>query len=90
MAEQKRVILIPNDPLAWLKKEWIRRPLTGLVFARGDWCPFCVHNVNQWLEQLPRLQDLGGRALFLVNSQVSPSMMCICASLQSAAFNLPD
>jgi hypothetical protein len=72
MAEEpceERVILTPTDPLEWWRKEYTSRPLTGLVFERGDWCVYCRHDVNQWREQLPRLEALGG-AFFIITAQV--------------------
>jgi peroxiredoxin len=66
---QERVILTPEDPLEWWRNEYKKRPLTGLVFERGDWCTLCRHDVNQWRDQLPRLEALGGK-FFVVTAQV--------------------
>ncbi|GAQ88462.1 hypothetical protein KFL_004300130 [Klebsormidium nitens] len=68
MTMPEKVILSPEDPLAWLQKQISSRPLTGLLFEKGPWCPWCVHEVKQWMGQLQRLQGLGG-ALLIVTAQ---------------------
>lgn len=42
-----------TSPLEWLDKEVRRRPLTALVFFRGEWCPWCQ----------AYLRELGGQFL---------------------------
>jgi peroxiredoxin len=49
-------IMTDASPLSWLDAQLSSRPLTALVFFRGDWCPWC----QGYLRELsgPFLRDL--------------------------------
>ncbi|GAQ88461.1 hypothetical protein KFL_004300120 [Klebsormidium nitens] len=72
-ADKKREILSPRDPMEWWANEFKSRSLTGLIWERGDWCPFCRYDVSQWREQLPNLEALGG-TFFIVTAQDQESL----------------
>lgn len=85
----RREILTPLDPMEWWANEFKSRALTGLIWERGDWCPFCRYDVSQWREQLPSLEALGG-TFFIVTAQVKDTFTKFWSRVWMAwTLNLP-
>lgn len=59
----------PNDPTTWLAEQTAQRPLTVLVFFRGDWCPFCQAYLKEMNGAFVEKVRAAGGELVAVTSQ---------------------